>query len=419
MPCLYASSQCIESSLRSESRSGRGWLVAFVVIIAGIAATLLCIGAVFQRAWEPDVLILLDGGWRVFSGQRPYSDFYTPLGPVTLLIIAGGMQMAGVCAQAIAWSNAALMVVVSAWAWALSAPRMRPRLCFLSAMGAGLTVGGASVYGMGVLNVTHTGYAALYNRYGEAFTILVLIESFWPLRERTARGRAFLGGLSTGAMMALLFFLKENFFAVACGLILAGALVVEYRPARWVGVAIGAVIAAGALLAYLDFNCAGIYRHLWMTVGARSGKLASDFPRILSELPFTLVEIYALLALWWLAPAPQQPSRGWATAGWEQGFLVLCIMAAQGLIFWTCTQTFSPTLFAWAALLVLHGRVENGADRGENPRIRGLFPENWAPALTLAVIPIGMVLLAGTGEHWLRRELSRVCGTQITGVAKV
>src|SRR5882724_3311586 len=379
------------------TRSANFFPACFILIVLLVGGTLWGIGATFQQAWETDVPILLDGAWRVLQGQRPYIDFHTPLGPVTFLIIAGGMRVAGPSAGAIGCANAILFIIVSAWAWCLSRARMTPVLSFLSALGAGLTAAGTSVYGYGFLNITHAGYAAIYNRYGEALTILVLVESFWPLRRPAGRWQPMIGGLSTGVTLALLFFLKANFFAVALALIMAGGILIPQGRSRWIGLGLGAFIVTGLLLAYLRFDIAALKHELALTFAARSGKLWHDFPRMLSDLPFTLVQVYLLFVLWWISPAPERANRAWIAPKLEQGFLALCIVGAQFLIFWTCTQVFAPTLFAWGALLILQARNEM-VPSGREQASRDVLPSarnvaGWKTAGLLATIPIMLVLL--------------------------
>src|SRR5882724_7022671 len=379
------------------TRSANFFPACFILIVLLVGGTLWGIGATFQQAWETDVPILLDGAWRVLQGQRPHTDFHTPLGPVTFLIIAGGMRVAGPSAGAIGRANAIFFIVVSAWAWGLSRARMTPALSFLSALGAGLTAAGTSVYGYGFLNITHAGYAAIYNRYGEALAILVLVESFWPLRKPAGRWQPMIGGLSSGATLALLFFLKVNFFAVALGFILAGGIIISQSRLRWIGIGLGALMVTGSMLAYLRFDVAALNHELALTFAARSGKLWHDFPRMLSDLPFTLVQVYLLFVLWWTSPAPERANRAWLAPKLEQGFQVLCIIGAQFLIFWTCTQAFAPTLFAWGALLILQARNARASTDAE-PAIQKVpssisSPATWKTASLLAAVPIALVLL--------------------------
>ena len=364
----------------------------FWATVALVGLVLWGIGATFQRAWESDVPILLDGAWRVFQGQRPWVDFQTPLGPVTFLIIAGGMKLTGFSTAAIGHSSALLFVVVSIWAYALSRARMGPWLSLISGLGAGLTAGGTSCYGFGAMNITHVGYAALYNRHGEALTILVLIECLWPLRNSNRRWQALFGGLSSGIVLSLLFFLKINFFAAALFLIGAMAFVLKYPRNRWLGIITGGLLMSVLMLAYLRFDFAAIAQDLTLTVQARGGKLFHDVPRILSGVPFTLTQIYLLFLLWWMTPASNVFGRPWLPPKIRQAFLVGFILVAQLVIFWTCTQTFTPTLFAWAALLVLHARSEiSGTTHPGGPPSRTITG-SWKPISMLAAVPIGIVL---------------------------
>jgi len=46
-----------------------------------------------------------------------------------------------------------------------------------------------------------------------------------------------------------------------------------------------------------------------MAAVARSEIVGRQLPRILHELSFTLMQVYLLLVLWWLAPAPPRANR--------------------------------------------------------------------------------------------------------------
>jgi hypothetical protein len=71
-----------------------------------------------------DVIVLLDGGWRVLSGQIPYRDFYLALGPLEFMITAFGMLLTRGSTQGIAVGNAIFGITVGLWGWLLSRRRM-------------------------------------------------------------------------------------------------------------------------------------------------------------------------------------------------------------------------------------------------------------------------------------------------------
>src|SRR5260370_32824134 len=83
--------------LVTAARRGRGLgahltIAAVLVIILGIC---LRTGIVPMRSYVEDMIFFADNAWRVLWGQRPHVDYSSGLGPVTYLISALGMKLAG------------------------------------------------------------------------------------------------------------------------------------------------------------------------------------------------------------------------------------------------------------------------------------------------------------------------------------
>jgi hypothetical protein len=395
-------------STGAEPRCGSRFFLAALILVALAVGGLLCaLGAVAQRAFGHDTFILLDGAWRVLQGQRPQVDFHTTLGPVTFMILSLGMRIVGPTAGGLGCANGLLFIVIALWAWSLSRARMSPGLSFLSALCAAFTAAGVSCYGYGYLHIPYTGYAAIYNRYGEAFTALIVIEALWPLRPGAGPRHALLGGFSSGAALVILFFLKLNFFGMAVIGIVAGALLVPYRRSRWTGLLLGLAVAGALMLAYLRFDFRAIGFDVVMSAHARLERTRSEWPRILHAFLFTVAQIYLLLVLWAVAPAPASGSRGWLGPKWVQALKLAYLVLAQLAFHWSNGQLFSSTLLAWGALLILSGRnAPAPAPSGDSPPAprRG-----WGPAWLVAVVPIGLVLasnFASLGYATLYRVVS-------------
>jgi hypothetical protein len=156
------------------------------------------------NCWASDVPILLDGGWRIFNGQMPYRDFYLALGPIDYSLIALGMAMTNASPQAIAVANALFGVVVGTWGWFLCRRRMPFIPSALIAVWLILTATSPSPLGVAAHIMSS---AMIYNRHGYAILSLILIECAFAFE----RNR-FWGGISSGAALMLLAFLKLNFF---------------------------------------------------------------------------------------------------------------------------------------------------------------------------------------------------------------
>jgi len=364
--------------------------LVLVVLVVGVG--LRTHGAPVQRAFPWDTPIMLDGGWRVFQGQIPYVDFHSPLGPVVFLVVALGMCLAGPCVGAIACGNAILFFIISVWAWGLSRNRMAPAERLLFVLYVGFMVAGTSVYGWRFID---TGYAAIFNRYGVAFTALILLEAFTPIGKPLGRWESLMGGVSSGTLLILLFFLKLNFFGIAALAIIAASGVMSYDRSRWIGLGLGISLVAGLMLAYLRFDMVALKEGLALTIAARSGRLWREAPMMLMNLP--LAPICMLLILWWITPASDRANHARVGRKIQQAILVGYVLLAQYVLFCTCTQPMVPSLFPFAAILLLQARNKHESDN-DGLRISGAVPATcagtaWQASDLLAAYLIASVLL--------------------------
>src|SRR5271168_4199303 len=83
---------CVFSDARPPRRYFAFILVA---LFAAMFSVMLWLGAPPIRDGAWDIIMLLNGGWRVFSGQIPHVDYHNPIGSLTYLLIAFGMKVAG------------------------------------------------------------------------------------------------------------------------------------------------------------------------------------------------------------------------------------------------------------------------------------------------------------------------------------
>ncbi len=65
----------------------------YFVLAIGLCLYLWAIGPFPQRNYDEDTLAILDGGWRVYNGERLYQDFMTYMGPFTLLCEAAALVL--------------------------------------------------------------------------------------------------------------------------------------------------------------------------------------------------------------------------------------------------------------------------------------------------------------------------------------
>ena len=321
-------------------------IAAVLVIILGIC---LRTGIVPMRSYVEDMIFFADNAWRVLWGQRPHVDYSSGLGPVTYLISALGLKLAGGNLNGLGYGNALAGVAIGIWAYALLVRRVS----------GWLAVAGAAMLCLLALAPVQLGesfrlstIAMSYNRQGYALLGLLIIESF-PMRpEGPVRGWG--GALSTGAVCAILLFLKANYFLV--GLVLAAVSVVwngRLERRRILGLAAGFVVVAMAFLAYLRFDLGAMWSDLRMAADARSGAVSPAF--VMQVFAENFPGFLILAAMAQMVGPPASVDCGWVARVFHFRALVLAgmVYCAGVLLLGTNCQLERLPLHELLALLFL------------------------------------------------------------------
>ena len=315
-------------ALRAVTVARRGPDLRSHLMIAALLGIILCIclrtGIVPMRSYVSDVMYFAENGWRVLWGQRPHVDYSSGLGPVSFLLAALGLKLAGGSLDGLGYGSAVAAMAIGIWAYALLARRV-----------SGLpAVAGAAMLCLLAVAPLQTGesywlstIAMRHNRQGYALLGLLIVESF-PMRPQgPARGIG--GALSTGVLCAILLFLKANYFLVS--LVLAAISVVwsgRLERRRLAGLAVGFAVAATAFLAYLRFDVGAMLADLRMAADARAGAISlKPVLRVLAEnFPGFLI-LAGLAALTQVAVSPP------ASSGWVGRVLRFRPLALAGIVY--------------------------------------------------------------------------------------
>jgi len=266
----------------------------FLILLAVICGVTAFIGVVPTLIYGYDNFLLLENGWRVLLGQRPQLDFWSSWGPVMFLVVALGLKLAKASPNGIGYGNAIFGLLVGLWAYRLGRNRLAPMARLLFPLYAVLLI--CAPYPLGE-SPAASSHAMLYNRYGYALIVLILVECFQPAREPERELEDWLGGISTGAAAALTFFLKANFFLVSLPLI--GVSLILWRPERKriFGILLGFGLFAFLNLAYLRFDLPAVVYALRAAAGARAQAWSPQAPIWIIEAnpgPFFLVVALAV-----------------------------------------------------------------------------------------------------------------------------
>ena len=397
--------------LATGDRDGRR-VAGLALLLAGAALVFVgaAIGCVHQALFGHDVPVLLDGAWRVYLGQRPHTDFSSAVGFLGFAVVALAMKLTSPTAEAIAAGNGLLAIVLMAWTWVLGRVRLPPLFAALLALYAGALVLG--VYPLGQA-LAETSYAMLYNRWGWALLLPLLVELFAPRAGPAPSRVASIGaGASSGAAAVLLLADKITFFPPALALIALAAL--RKRSRDW-ALGVGAALLAGGLivLAWLRFDPGPMWSDFSQVARARStvidlswhGRAALAAQMEVRSLDLTLGRILATLyadrvalvaiALLLVLPWGTRPDR-WR---WVAVPAVLGATYAVVLSSWQWGEVPTDT---FCVLLLAAGVLAQAGAGWRKP-----------VAAAVAVLVVGQLLskeargLAGE-LRWRRRELARV-----------
>jgi len=192
--------------------------------------------------WGQDLAVYVDAAWRLAVGQTPHVDFYSPLGPVPLELLALGLRFARPSVVAVFTGVAASWLAVGVAMWAVAHRRMP----WWAAAGLGvwtvLLAGSPRPLGFPLDFVTS---AMFYNRLAEAILAVTVVGSLVEIRSPR---HAWLTSLWLAVPFGVLLAVKLNYAGVAAGLIVLGGWV-RRRPRREiVSTLLGGFVVCTALL---------------------------------------------------------------------------------------------------------------------------------------------------------------------------
>jgi hypothetical protein len=180
-----------------------------------------------------------------------------------------GLWIAQDRAQGFAYAQALVGFVLTMWAYLLTRKRLADISIVLFCLAIVFTATAPSALGYSPLK---TGPAMLYNRYGYALIALLLVEAVAQWRVLGKRAQ-FLGGLSSGFLIAITLFLKITFFAGALFLLLALIPCRVQTRSRWLGVAAGFAAIFIPVWAWFGFNLMPMLHDLIEIAGAKHIRL--------------------------------------------------------------------------------------------------------------------------------------------------
>ncbi|APX14043.1 hypothetical protein BWR18_19465 (plasmid) [Tateyamaria omphalii] len=269
------------------------------VAVATWATTLICgallvlPGVTASSMYFNDILIFLDGAYRVVNGQVPNQDFHTALGPLNYYLPGLGYWMTDRLGMAMPVGMAALMLVTAPIMIHVLGTRLRPLIGVPLAIFLVLLL--ATPMNTGEIP-SKISFAMFYNRIGWVLLGILLVLHLHP--ERTVRWQGWRDAAAAATLTMLLVYTKMTYGVVAlCFLVL---LLLQPAQRRWAGSAIALCIGIGLLV---EIVWGGTRMHIADLIEATrvSGVIESyiyvrSFLRVSGE--YAVFALIAGLALW-------------------------------------------------------------------------------------------------------------------------
>lgn len=364
-------------------------VVTFWFLLLAMAAVRCSVAMYGSRIYSLDGFLVLDGAWRMLNGQRPHVDFNSMVGPAAYLPTLLGFFFASNTAAGFGYGQAMVGLVLGTWAYLLGrklyeTPRILYALC-VAAVAVSPTQLGLSPIAFSP--------ATTYNRYAYALLGVLLLECL-----STEVDSEILAGFSSGAVIAILAFLKITGFLG--GVLLIVALIPQRKQTlpRWVGLAAGAALVGFPFLYYLHFDVGAVIRDLAITAGAK--RVVTDIYLLNSIARDAAIALMlTLVASWCLTESGKpQGARRVLLAG------VVVVPASVLLIFGNYQPSELP-LLALFLLIISHRLLVNWVAASSLAKTMSSLV--LGGSAIYAGITVLSALLSLAGAQWVKMHSAR------------
>ena len=351
-----------------------------ILLVTGLCAVMLVAPATTVSAkYFNDLLVFLDGGYRVAMGQVPSREFHTALGPLTFYLPGFGYWLSGRLGMAMPLGMAALMLVTAPIMIHVLQTRLRPLLAIPTALTFLLLL--AAPYNTGE-PVTAISFAMFYNRIGWVLLGVLLVMHLVP--NRPGRWQVGFDTVAASVLTLLLLYTKISYGLVAAAFLVLMLLQQEHR--RWAGAALLCVFAGVGLAELFWGGTLAHINDLTVAANVSGSRTIFDYIRVLAEnLPeYAGFAFLAGFALWRTRKLS------------DFLFYGFCGGAGLALIIQNFQSTGVVTLLAGAAVAaeLLARNWRSGLPPAMDMASRG----SWLLAIVL-MLPVGLASAGALGLH--------------------
>jgi hypothetical protein len=242
-----------------------------------------------------DLFVILDGAYRVASGEVPNRDFHTVLGPLVHYLPAAGHRLSGSLGGAMPIGMALFVLLLAPAMAHILGSRLKAAIALPFAAFLILIVAVPVTLGE---SVTSLSFGRFYNRVGWAAIATLLVMYLRP--DETRAKRDFLDALAAAALILVMLYTKATFALV--GLVFVAALLLDTGQRRWAALALG-ITALTALVAEAIWGGSAAYVADLLLAARVSGGLRGTWGQIADHLlrnlaDFVLFGLFVTLAVW-------------------------------------------------------------------------------------------------------------------------
>ena len=194
--------------------------IIFLIYIISIILFNYVIGSIPITRFGHDLPILLDGGWRVYSGQIPHSDFNSALGFFPFLILSIAIHISGNTPNALGLSDSFIFLISTLLSFYITNRKLPLLYSIVFAMCLGIFSISPNAIGLHYSELT---YAGRYNRIG--FVMITLLAFNLFSNESNGLKVSKLKQIITGFILTVLFYTKINYFILGVGFLLLGIII--------------------------------------------------------------------------------------------------------------------------------------------------------------------------------------------------
>jgi hypothetical protein len=271
-------------------------VAAFVCGFAAVCGLVLVLpGATVTTKYLNDLFGLLDGAFRVASGQIPNRDFHTVLGPLVHYLPAAGLRLSGSLGSAVPLGVALFLLLLAPPMAHVLGSRLRGAIALPFAAFLLLIVAVPITLGE---TVTSLSFGRFYNRVGWAALATLLVMYLRPASPTPRQD--FWDALAAAVLILVMLYTKATYAVAAAAFVVF--LLFDAGQRRWVALALAASLA-GALAVEAVWGSSRAYLADLLLAAEVSGGLRGTAGQILDHLlrnlaDFVLFGLFAALALW-------------------------------------------------------------------------------------------------------------------------